>query len=174
MKHDGKPGYKWWLVELAYEGMLVPENLKAYIKEILKGWCDPTPRLVELSDFNTQVFWWEIYNRPLMTKWSKGRVVCVGDAVHPMLPYAACGMGMSIEDGYFLARALKSGGLTDLEAVTGGFELYELERISYVNHNVEFARFLEKAFRSLPYSFAWIRDCVFNYTPFLQGFVAKE
>jgi hypothetical protein len=64
------------------------------------------PRFLEATDFKTQVCRWEVFNRPSMKRWSARRVVCVGDAVHPVSPYAAYGMGMAIEDGYFLARAL--------------------------------------------------------------------
>lgn len=38
-------------------------------------------------NFDEQVFAWDIYNRPSLQKWSKGRVVCLGDAVHPVSPY---------------------------------------------------------------------------------------
>jgi 2-polyprenyl-6-methoxyphenol hydroxylase-like FAD-dependent oxidoreductase len=35
-------------------------------------------------------------------------VTLLGDAAHPTSPYAAYGAGMSIEDGYFLARELQA------------------------------------------------------------------
>jgi 2-polyprenyl-6-methoxyphenol hydroxylase-like FAD-dependent oxidoreductase len=85
-----------------------------------------------------------------MKKWSKGRIVCVGDAVHPVSPYAAYGMGMAIEDGYYLARALEGVDLRDLRVFSAGFEIYEKQRIDYVTHNMEFARFLGRMFHGLP------------------------
>jgi 2-polyprenyl-6-methoxyphenol hydroxylase-like FAD-dependent oxidoreductase len=171
MLHDGKPGFEWWVVEPSWDGKPVPEDPKAHLTGILKDWAQPMPRFLEATDFNTQVYRWEIFNRPSMKKWSTGRVVCVGDAVHPVSPYAAYGMGMAIEDGYFLARALEGVDLRDLCAVNAGFELYEEERVDYVNHNMEFARFLGRMFHSIPRPLANLRDMIFDYTPLLSTFL---
>lgn len=173
MTHNGKPGFEWWVVEPSWEGKPVPEDVKGHLSGILKDWHDPMPRFPEVTNFDTQVYRWEIYNRPSMKKWSKDRVACVGDAVHPVSPYAAYGMGMAIEDGYFLARSLDGVDLRDKRAVQAGFELYEKERVDYVNHNMEFARFLGKVFHSLPYPLAWLRDTLFDNTPFLGRYLAK-
>lgn len=171
MVHDGKPGFEWWVVEPSWEGKPVPESPKAHLTEILKDWAQPMPRFLEATDFDTQVYRWEIYNRPSMKKWSKGRVVCVGDAVHPVSPYAAYGMGMAIEDGYYLARALDGVDLRDSQAFAAGCEIYEKQRVDYVNHNMEFARFLGRMFHSVPRPFANIRDLIFDYTPILTKYL---
>lgn len=171
MLHDGKPGFEWWVVEPSWDGKPLPDDPKAHLTEILKDWAQPMPRFLEATNFDTQMYRWEIFNRPSMKKWSKGRVACVGDAVHPVSPYAAYGMGMAIEDGYFLARALDGVDLRDLHAVNAGFELYEEERVDYVNHNMEFARFLGRMFHSIPRPLANIRDMLFDYTPLLSNFL---
>ncbi|KAI2942837.1 hypothetical protein CBS147343_9186 [Aspergillus niger] len=106
-----------------------------------------------------------------MKKWSTGPVVCVGDAIHPVSPYAAYGMGMAIEDGYFLARALDGVDLRDLRRVKAGCEIYEEQRVDYVNHNMEFARFLGKMFHAVPRPLAQIRDLIFDHTPILRRFL---
>ncbi|KAJ5534104.1 hypothetical protein N7527_000358 [Penicillium freii] len=49
-------------------------------------------RFLEIADFDTQVYQWEVYNRPSLKKWSTGRVVCVADAVYPVSPYAGYGL----------------------------------------------------------------------------------
>lgn len=171
MMHDGKPGFEWWVVEPSWDGKPVPDDPKEHLTGILKDWAQPMPRFLEATNFDTQVYRWEIFNRPSMKKWSKGRVVCVGDAVHPVSPYAAYGMGMAIEDGYFLARALDGVDLRDLRAANAGFEVYEEERVDYVNHNMEFARFLGRMFHSIPRPLATIRDMIFDYTPLLSHFL---
>ncbi|PYH30190.1 FAD-dependent oxidoreductase [Aspergillus neoniger CBS 115656] len=129
MLHDGKPGFEWWVVEPGWEGKPLPEDPKAHVDKILQGWSDPLRQLVEATDFDTQVYRWDIYNRPSMKKWSSRRIVGVGDAVHPVSPYAAYGMGMAIEDGYYLAKALDGVDLRDLRAVGAGFELFERQRV---------------------------------------------
>lgn len=171
MLHEGKPGFEWWVVEPSWEGKPIPEDPKAHIASIVKDWGEPMPRFLNVTDFSSQVFRWEIYNRPSMKKWSVGRVACVGDAVHPVSPYAAYGMGMAIEDGYYLAKSLEGVDLQDLRAVSAGFEIYESQRIDYVNHNMEFARFLGRMFHSLPWPLAKLRDLIFDYTPFFSHFM---
>jgi 2-polyprenyl-6-methoxyphenol hydroxylase-like FAD-dependent oxidoreductase len=80
-------------------------------------------------------------------------------------------MGMAIEDGYFIAKFLDGVDLRNQPAISAGFELYEKQRVDYVNHNVEFARFLGRMFHCVPRPFAWIRDWIFDYTPVLSNFL---
>ncbi|KAL1296493.1 hypothetical protein AAFC00_000005 [Neodothiora populina] len=173
MVHDGKPGFEWWIVEPSWEGKPVPKDVRSHVTNILKDWAQPMPRFPEVTDFDSQVYRWEIYNRPSMKEWSKGRIVCVGDAVHPVSPYAAYGMGMAIEDGYHLAKQLDGIDLRDIKAVSAGFDLYNKQRVDFVNHNMEFARFLGRMFHSVPRPLAWIRDAIFDYTPFMSSFMRK-
>jgi salicylate hydroxylase len=49
---------------------------------------------------------WALFGVPEGCDWSKGRVALLGDAVHAMLPFAAQGAGMAIEDAAVLARHL--------------------------------------------------------------------
>lgn len=97
----------------------------------------------------------------------------MGDAVHPVSPYAAYEMGMAIEDGYYLAKALDGVDLRDLRAVGAGFELFERQRVDYVNHHMEFARYLTYGFHNLPWPLAKLRDLVFDYTPILKTLLQK-
>jgi 2-polyprenyl-6-methoxyphenol hydroxylase-like FAD-dependent oxidoreductase len=174
MLHDGKPGYEWWIVEPSKEGAPAPEDVKGHISKILKDFQDPLPRFLEATDMKTQIFKWEIYNRPSLQKWSNGRVVCLGDAVHPVSPYAAYGMGMAIEDGYFLGRALSGCDLYNQERITKSFSTFEDERVAHVNHHVEFARKLGNIFHQLPYPLAKLRDFVYDKTKVLDKMISKD
>ena len=49
---------------------------------------------------------WPIYHRPPISSFSLGRVVLVGDAAHPMVPFLAQGAAQAIEDAGTLARVL--------------------------------------------------------------------
>lgn len=125
------------------------------------------------TDFSKNVYRWEIYNRPSMKEWSRGRVVCIGDAIHPVSPYAAYGMGMAIEDGYFLARALKGCDLRQAQDMTRRFKKFESERADYVNHNMEFARRLGYLFHKAPWPLTSVRDFIFDRTPLLSVLMTK-
>ena len=56
-----------------------------------------------------QVHKWGIYERDPLPSWSKGNVVLLGDACHPMTPYMASGAAMALEDAAVLARAIDRG-----------------------------------------------------------------
>ena len=86
-----------------------------------EGWMIPAPRdefLEEFSSFDegtrtiisraAQVFKWGLFGRPWLEEWSSGRVVLLGDAAHPMLPFLGQGAANAIEDAMILARCLKS------------------------------------------------------------------
>jgi len=47
-----------------------------------------------------------LYDRPPGPAWQRGRVVLLGDAAHPMLPFTAQGAAQAIEDAATLARCL--------------------------------------------------------------------
>ncbi|GKQ55769.1 FAD-dependent monooxygenase [Bradyrhizobium sp. Ce-3] len=49
---------------------------------------------------------WALFTLPDIDRWSEGAVTLLGDAAHAMLPFAAQGAGMAIEDAAVLARAL--------------------------------------------------------------------
>jgi 2-polyprenyl-6-methoxyphenol hydroxylase-like FAD-dependent oxidoreductase len=173
MLHDGKPGWEWWIVEKS-DGTETITDLEAHMKRHVANFADPMPQFAAHTDFNSQAFVWEIRNRPSLQKWSKGRIACVGDAVHPVSPYAAYGMGMAIEDGYFLARALGGKDLTDVTQIETACEKYEGERIAYVNHHVEFARELGDRFHKAPGFVARLRDFVFDNTGVLEKLIRKD
>jgi salicylate hydroxylase len=48
-----------------------------------------------------------LHRLPPLRHWSKGRVVLLGDAVHPTLPYLAQGAALAIEDAATLSDCLK-------------------------------------------------------------------
>lgn len=64
---------------------------------------------------------WALYDRLPLERWSDGRVVLMGDACHPMLPFLAQGAVMAIEDAFVLAQRVTrtpdlSDALADYEA----------------------------------------------------------
>lgn len=62
-----------------------------------------------------------------MTAWSRGRVVLLGDACHPMLPFMAQGAVMAIEDAMVLARSF-AAYQDDYRKIFSGYENARIER----------------------------------------------
>jgi salicylate hydroxylase len=53
---------------------------------------------------------WALFTVPNGGEWSDGAIALLGDAVHAMLPFAAQGAGMAIEDAAVLANCLGEAG----------------------------------------------------------------
>ena len=49
---------------------------------------------------------WALFTVPDGGEWTKGPIALLGDAAHAMLPFAAQGAGMAIEDAAVLAKCL--------------------------------------------------------------------
>jgi 6-hydroxynicotinate 3-monooxygenase len=77
-----------------------------------------------------QVHKWGIYERDPLPTWSKGNVVLLGDACHPMTPYMAQGAAMAMEDAVVLGRCLDE--IEDSEQAFAAFEATRKERTSRV------------------------------------------
>ncbi len=99
------------------------------LKRIYKGWNRTIGTLLEYVDPNT-LYRWALHDRPPMKEWSKGRILVLGDAAHPMLPFLAQGAAMAIEDGAVLANCIDN--FDDIEEALNQFEKIRKPRTSYV------------------------------------------
>ena len=73
---------------------------------------------------------WAILEREPLRNWSRGNIVLIGDAAHPMTPYMAQGAAMAMEDGVILARAFQSEA--DIKAALAVFERTRRARTAQV------------------------------------------
>lgn len=65
---------------------------------------------------------WALVELPRLPRWSRGRVVLLGDAAHAPLPHQGQGAGLAIEDAYALGALLAKGGLEDYRFAFAAFE----------------------------------------------------
>jgi len=68
---------------------------------------------------------WALIERDPLPRWSDDRIVLIGDACHPMLPYMAQGAGSSLEDAVILARCLHG---KDIDGFADAFRRFERNR----------------------------------------------
>lgn len=83
------------------------------------------PTVNALIDATETVTKWPFWNRDPLNLWSRGRMVLLGDACHPMRPHMAQGACMAIEDAAVLARCLAELGTGSYH---DAFSLYEVTR----------------------------------------------
>jgi len=70
-------------------------------------WARPAHDLIRrIDDWRS----WSLFRLPPLPHWSKGNIVLLGDAAHPVLPFLAQGAGLAIEDAVTLADTLSTCG----------------------------------------------------------------
>jgi 6-hydroxynicotinate 3-monooxygenase len=117
------------------EGVSVAPSSRDEMREAFAGYH---PAVQKLIDVTPEVTKWPLLERDPLPLWSRGRLVLLGDACHPMKPHMAQGAAMAIEDAAMLARCLNEVGGTDYASA---FSLYEANRaeraskVQLVSHN---------------------------------------
>lgn len=96
--------------------------------ELLKrfaGWHAPIPQLIQNTP-NSAILRTDIHDRPPIKQWTKGRVVLLGDAAHPMTPNMGQGGCQAVEDAVVLARCLAVEA--ELPAALGRYQALRVKR----------------------------------------------
>jgi len=93
------------------------------------GWDS---RVVELLDKVETCFWWGLYDRRPLAKWTNGRLLLLGDAAHAMLPHLGQGANQGIEDGVALAIFLEGRSADEVSGILPQFEKFRRERTDVV------------------------------------------
>lgn len=83
---------------------------------------------------------WALFAVPESCPWSQGPVALLGDAVHAMLPFAAQGAGMAIEDAAVLARHLSREAAESTDGITAALKQYGKARQARVRRVQRTAR----------------------------------
>ncbi len=86
------------------EGWTIPAPLDEFLEEFSS--FDEGTRTVISRPVRGQVYKWGLFGRPWLDEWACGRVVLLGDAAHPMLPFLGQGAANAIEDAMILTRCL--------------------------------------------------------------------
>lgn len=99
-----QPARESWLAEGKVEDALAEyEGWHPTIRTIIGA----TPKVLRQA----------LYDREPLADWQVGRIVLIGDAAHPMMPFYAQGGAQSIEDAYVLAGCIAEGQDRPLEAL---------------------------------------------------------
>ena len=126
------------------------------IKECFKDFGGIVPEMLEqLVDPNEIYF--DTYNDLQMDKWSKGKVVLVGDSAHAILPNAGAGVSMAMESAAVIAEELCRA---DSKYIVHALKQYESRRKPRVNKVQNQSRMMGKLVYSNSRLLSAIRDYV--------------
>jgi salicylate hydroxylase len=100
---------------------------------------------------------WALFTIPDGSEWTDGAVTLLGDAAHAMLPFAAQGAGMAIEDAMVLAKCLGEGAGESAAGVPAALKQYARLRRSRVTRVQRAARQSGRIYH-LPGAAAYARD----------------
>ena len=92
----------WFATERAPEGASAPQGELEHLKERFGSWAEPMPGLLAATD-PALLLRNDLYDRQQARVWSRGPVVVVGDAAHPMRPHLGQGGCQGLEDAAILA-----------------------------------------------------------------------
>ena len=71
---------------------------------------------------------WALFTMPDIGEWTDGAIALLGDAAHAMLPFAAQGAGMAIEDAAVLAKCLSEGSGENIAGIPAALKRYGRQR----------------------------------------------
>jgi 2-polyprenyl-6-methoxyphenol hydroxylase-like FAD-dependent oxidoreductase len=102
------------------------------VLSIFQEYCWDRRILDLVRNIEGDMSFWALADLPRLPRWSRGRVVLVGDAAHAPLPHQGQGAGQAIEDAYALGALLAKDGLKDYGAAFQAFEHLRKRRTSLV------------------------------------------
>ena len=111
-----------------------PEGHKKDLLERFGDWAPPVRALIEATK-DAEILRNDMYDRPPVKHWSRGRVTLAGDAAHPMSPNQGQGACQALEDGVALGESVAQAS-----SLAGAFQLYEGRRVRRANREVAMSR----------------------------------
>jgi 2-polyprenyl-6-methoxyphenol hydroxylase-like FAD-dependent oxidoreductase len=116
----------WFATERAPEGQSASQGELDYLTARFASWADPIPAVLAATD-PAGVLRNDLYDRDQARQWSRGPVVVLGDAAHPMRPHLGQGGCQGLEDAAVLARFVD--GDDDLAAAFARFAAFRRPRV---------------------------------------------
>jgi 2-polyprenyl-6-methoxyphenol hydroxylase-like FAD-dependent oxidoreductase len=113
----------WFATANVPPGLTSTDGEQAELLRRFAGWHEPIEALIRATD-PAAILRNDIYDRPPLRAWGRGRMTLLGDAAHPMTPNLGQGGCQALEDAVVLARALK-----DAPSIEAGLRAYEASRI---------------------------------------------
>lgn len=119
-------------------------SAKGDLSQLRAAFAGFHPQVQAVLEGCPDVHKWALYEREPLSRWGEGRVVLLGDACHPMMPYMAQGAATSMEDAAVLSRCLDGVGRDDIEEAFLCYGLTRKERTSRIQLNSRLNEWMSK------------------------------
>lgn len=119
----------WFATERTREGGGAPHGELAYLQSRFAAWAEPIPQVLATTN-PREMLRNDLYDRDEARQWSRGPVLVVGDAAHPMRPHLGQGGCQGIEDAAILAAFVGDGA--DLSVAFARFVAFRRPRVRSV------------------------------------------
>lgn len=141
---------------------------KGDVAEMRAAFSKWDPRLQKLLSLIKECAKWRLQNHEELDKWAYGKVVLLGDACHPTLPYLASGAAMAVEDGAVLGRLMAK--ITDPSELPAFLKMYESLRKTRTTTVVKRSTFYQEIFHCHDGPAQETRDRMFRQLPPQEGY----
>lgn len=130
-----------------WKGGLSPQPCETdEIKTCYEGFHEEVQRVIEACPRASK---WPLLEREPLPLWSRGRMVMLGDACHPMKPHMGQGAGMAIEDAAVLVRCLQQ-----VDDPAAAFEAYRRARIERTSRVQQVSH--DNTWMHYPHDVSWV------------------
>lgn len=136
-----------------------PGGHKQDVLERFAGWHPDIVSMVQATDAGA-ILRTDIYDRPPLRSWSRGRVTLLGDAAHPMTPSQGQGACQALEDAVELGRSFVGAS-----AVGEAMAAYERARVRRANRVVTLSRQASRSIQSDNPLLCRVRDLAVRLLP---------
>ena len=142
---DGKPPHGW-----------MDTSRRSNPADSFEKWCQPVR---DLTGLDAQWGGWPIHAVKRVGSLTQGKLCLIGDAAHPMVPFAAQGGASAIEDAAVLAKLC--AGADNLEQAFGEFAQSRRDRVQ----KVMALSANNRRIYHLPYPLSHIRNLAMRFAP---------
>ena len=101
-------------------------------EQMIRAFADFRPEVRQLLEAARDVRVWPLNERPPEPAWSKGPLVLLGDACHPMRPHMTQGAAMAIEDAAVLVECLEACGPANWQQAYASYQARRAERTAKI------------------------------------------
>jgi salicylate hydroxylase len=102
------------------------------LSDVRREFADWDRRVQRVLEAAESVTLWGLYDRPVRDRLDFGRVVLLGDAAHPVLPFFAQGASLALEDAAVLSSLVAAAPTFGLDRVLPAYSRVRIPRIRKV------------------------------------------